>query len=187
MPPPPPLSQTKPCPHTPFIYENYLLAGRGIVEDVIDSGHLDQDGTVTQGVANGRQPRCEVAERSCHVTAGGRDDMKDGVHIEYDSTHSNQVVELRAGQFDEPEGGRVKLLCNKKFMLSFLLWVSVLEVENEACHSKCDPHTGQHYANGSEGRVDANNLLFRHSIIGNHAWSHCISHVSYELTNLRIW
>ena len=81
----------------------YLLVSRGVSEDIIYPGHLGQNGAVTQGVANGRQPRCEVAEYTHCVTIGGRDDMDDDVYIEYDGTHSNQVVELRAGQFDKSE------------------------------------------------------------------------------------
>ena len=56
--------------------------GVGVVKDVVDSPHLDEDGSVAEGVPEASQPDLEVAEDSSGRGRGGRPDSDDDGEIE---------------------------------------------------------------------------------------------------------
>ena len=60
----------------------HLLLGVGVVKDVVDSPHLDEDGSVAEGVPEASQPDLEVAEDSSGRGRGGRPDRDNDGEIE---------------------------------------------------------------------------------------------------------
>ena len=99
-PPSLPPSLTSACTH---------LATKGVSVDEVDSEHLHEDGAVAQGVPDGGEPRVQVAQNSDDRLIRGRDDQQYHVEIEDDGTDANDIVQVGAGQADQPgRAGKTK-------------------------------------------------------------------------------
>lgn len=77
----------------------YLFVWCGVVKNVINSPHLGKDGTITEGVAYGSQPWCQVAERSDSTRISSGNHKEKGIDVQDDSTYPNQIVQLCTGYF----------------------------------------------------------------------------------------
>ena len=80
----------------------YLLLGVGVVKDVVDSPHLDEDGSIAEGVPEASQPDLEVAEDSSGRGRGGRPDRDNDGEIEENGSWAYQVVQVGGCQSDQP-------------------------------------------------------------------------------------
>ena len=71
-----------------------------ICKDVIDSKHLCHDGTETQRVANGCQPRNQVAQENYRCLGGGWNDCEKYHKVENNGSKSNEIVQVGTDQPD---------------------------------------------------------------------------------------
>ena len=97
--------KTLPSPPLPQHATN-LLARRGIGINEVDSEHLHEDGAVAQGIPDGGEPRVQVAQNSDDRLIRGRDDQQYHAEVEDDGTDANDIVQVGAGQADQPGQGR---------------------------------------------------------------------------------
>lgn len=102
----------------------------GVIEDEVDSYHLDRDGAIAQGIANGRQPWCHATQYlNCQLVYGGHY-QEINVNIEDDSPCSNEVVDIRTAQLDQSKKRR-KCFAHTR-LVNYSLFFSEVEVEDEA-------------------------------------------------------
>ena len=79
-----------------------FFVGEGFVKMwQLDSGHLCQDGAIAEGVANGRQPWCDVAKYGSDKGIVCGYHIQDDVDVEQDGSYSNQVVQLCTCQLQQ--------------------------------------------------------------------------------------
>ena len=85
-----------------ILFFSYLLSiWFRVIEDVMDSNHLCHDGGIAEGVAYGCQPGDEAAQDlDCQEVCGGHHQQVD-IHIQDESTSTNQVVQVGAAQLDQ--------------------------------------------------------------------------------------
>ena len=75
-----------------------------IVEDIVDPAHLGKDSPVTQGVAECRKPWSDVTQHRHCSGVGGRNNVEANVEVENDGSSSDQVVEVRTAEANQPKG-----------------------------------------------------------------------------------
>ena len=102
---------TQPLP-LPYIYRGkgvskctppYLLICSRVIENVVNSRHLNKNSAVAEGVSNSREPGSQVAECSDSVPVSGRHHEDDDIDVKNNGSDTYEVVYVGAGQLDQPE------------------------------------------------------------------------------------
>ena len=83
-----------------LLFKTHLLVcDCWVMEDVVDTGHLCQYRPITQRVANGSQTWDNLIDGGLELIIGWEHNDH-CVQIEEDGSYANDVVKLRAGQFE---------------------------------------------------------------------------------------